>query len=256
MIYLYGLLEPIDHQAALDADLPPGVTGDVQLMKCGELLLLYGAHDGADILPRRRNLLAHARVLETAMALGTVLPMRFGMSSPSESVFVELATKNHDLVEAALKPLRGHVELGVRIEAPEKAALEATLAASPSLEAERERLTRPGAAQHFTKVEFGRRIGDAMARRRQDAQKEILSVLSEFCDKYILRTPESDAEVLRAEFLVPQHRQDAFASLLERAVNECRFAGAVACSTVLLGPNPAFHFTNLALMPRDDQDAA
>lgn len=256
-IYLYGLLEPADASLAEEtlAGLE-GVTGPVDVIPCDGYVLLSGMHAGDEILPRRRLLLTHARVLETAMACGTVLPMRFGMVSPSFETFKDLAGTQSTEIADAFARLRGKVEIGVRVTAAEDSCLAATLAENPGLARERDRLQGRGAGAHFDKVEFGRRLGDAVAERRKLAQRQVLNDVRDLAAAHILKTPDSDFDILRAEFLLDANNLTAFSDRLEIAVAETDFSAPATATARLVGPGPAFHFVDLALNPADAEAAA
>ena len=257
MIYVYGLVQA--HGGGLQAFAPSdleGVTGAVSIGACDGHMLIYGQHDGSEILARRRSLLAHARILEAAMSMGTVLPMRFGMTCRSVEAFEALVRRNCDGIAAALDRLRDRVEVGLRISAEDAPALEAALAASPRLSALRASLAASGAAAHFKEVEFGRALGELIAARRKTAQSQLLERLVPAAAAHVLKAPESDFEVLRAEFLVGHARLAAFTDLVEQCVGELNFAGGGEFQTQLVGPGPAFHFTDLALSPTDAEEAA
>lgn len=257
MIYIYGLVQPhgTDRvEAVLDG--VEGVTGRLSFSPCGELVLIHGDHDGGEILPRRKALLAHARVLEAAMGAGTVLPMRFGMTCRSPETLETLAARSRDKVESALRRLRDRVEIGVRVTAEEEPALTAALAAHPGLAAARDRLAAQGIGAHFRKVEFGRALGEAIAARRAAAQKALLACLTPLANAHVLKAPETDFEVLRAEFLIERQGLDAFLLRIEQAVETLDFAGADGYRTRMVGPGPAFHFVDLSLSPDDTEEAA
>lgn len=243
MLYLYGLLDPESDPGALTE--MEGVGGRVSVAPCGKLCLIHGWSEEEEILPRRRDLLAHARVLEAAMAFGTVLPMRFGMVSPSAADIHERIACRADQVDQALDHLRGRVELGIRITAPEEAALSATLAREPSLRQARQRLAT--GADHFQKIEFGRKLGEAMARHRAEGQKQALAQLAPMVVDHVLRAPESDAEVLRAEVLVDRAHIEDFSTGLEGLCADLTFAGPTPCDGRIIGPGPAFSFVKLVL---------
>ena len=257
MIYLYCVLEPERK------DTPPripegldGVTGAVSAVRCGERFLVYGAHDGEEILPRRRLLLSHARVLEQAMETGTVLPMRFGMTCGSiEEVEGMLDARRGD-IETAFDRIRGHVEVGVRAAAPEGAALEAALAHDPVLRSQRNALMTRTRHDHFATAEFGRALSEAVAARRDLAQQAMLEHLLPSAVDHIVKSPETDFEVLRAEFLIQRSEYEVFAARVEEAVDTLGFAGPNGCSAQLVGPGPAFHFVVLNLAEPGTEEAA
>ncbi len=257
MIYLYGILSPGNRaQAEVVLGGQTGVTGDVALSPFGEWILIHSAHDGGEILPRRKSLLTHARVLETAMQAGTVLPMRFGMTCQSVEEFKDLVDSAGAKIAAGIERVTGRVEVGVRVSVAEAEALEAAVAASPRLAARREGLVGMGPEAHFAKVEFGRTLGELVAARRKSAQQCLLERLKPFCVDHVLKAPETDFEVLRAEFFIDETKLPAFSDALDHASADLDFAGGGETSVRLVGPGPAFHFVDLALAAVDAPEVA
>lgn len=253
VMYLYGLLEA---DAPVDLSALDGINGPVCVTPCGGAFLIHGAHDGGEIMPRRRHLLRHAKVLETAMGHGTVLPMRFGMVSAS---VVEIETRiatQAAAVEQAFARVRGRVELGVRITVPEAAALEAVLRMSPDLARARDDLANAGRSGHFAKAEFGRHLGEALARRRAQAQKALLAELTQNAEDHVLRAPETDTEALRAEFLVAQDKVAEFTDRVAALSETLDLAQPEPADAQVIGPGPAYHFVTLALGTASDEAAA
>lgn len=247
MIYLYGLLRRKTH--ACNEGYPAGVEGEVREHVHADITLLYSNYDGETILPRRRLLIAHARVLEHAMSLGTVLPMRFGMTARSIPEVVDLITKGWPRIQAAFDRIEGKVELGIRITATEEHALAATLSAAPQLESMRANLLRTGAETHFRKMEFGRRLAEALERRRQAFQSSLYREIGDAAEDSVLKSPDQAHHVLRAEYLVKSENRGDFLSRAQELVDACDFASPAKCELTVLGPSPAFHFVDLHLVP-------
>ncbi|MEM9425090.1 MAG: GvpL/GvpF family gas vesicle protein [Pseudomonadota bacterium] len=251
MIYLFGLLEASD-DAAASLEGSTGVKGPVCVTGCSGLHLIFEPHDSSEVLPRRRSLLTHARVLENAMTAGTVLPMCFGMTCASLCEIQDLVEAGASRIRAQFEKVRGRVEMGVRLAAPEADALAAALQSAPPLLTERDRLVSRGHEAHFAKAEFGRHLGDVVATRRQAAQTAVLAQLRSSAVDHVLKAPESDFEVLRAEFLVDRSKVAAFSDHVERAVQSLDFASPAACTAQIIGPGPAFHFVDLSLVPAEE----
>ena len=150
-----------------------------------------------------------------------------------------------DVISAALARLSARVELGIRITAQETAALKATLTQIPDLQQAHTRLSR--GADHFQKVEFGRKLGEAMARRRADAQKTALASLVPNTVEHVLRAPEHDTEVLRADILIERDHIAAVTESVEKMCAELDFAAPEPCDAKIVGPGPAFSFVDLVL---------
>ncbi|MEO0930881.1 MAG: GvpL/GvpF family gas vesicle protein, partial [Pseudomonadota bacterium] len=79
MIYLYGLVEPRGAEIAVVLKDAEGLQGPLQHAEIAGWTLVYSDHDDQEILPKRRLLLAHTKVLERLLTIGTTLPARFGL---------------------------------------------------------------------------------------------------------------------------------------------------------------------------------
>jgi hypothetical protein len=219
VIYLYGLLEPClalneATVAALD-----GVTGQVALAELDGAWLAFGRSGEADILPRRRHLLAHARVLETLAEAGAVLPMRFGMVVEDVETVAAALSHQSEGIKAQFAAVRDCAEYGIRVTFPRATALSATVAADTALDIERMRLLTAGRAGRMETAGFGRQLAERLDRRRAATQRELLAALAPEFASYVLRAPEEDVQVLAVDALVHQ-------SKVERSGTQDRSTGA------------------------------
>ncbi|ETX15867.1 gas vesicle protein [Roseivivax halodurans JCM 10272] len=244
MIYLYGILAA----GGVTGESPPGVTGPVEEAVLPEGRLLHGRHDGTEILPRRRLMLAHARVLEDAAARGTVLPMRFGMLVEDLGAVADLISAQSARIAAEMERLSGTVEYGVRVTFDRDPALAALLADEPTLLAERDALKRRRAVPQDC-ASFGRRIAEALDRRRGQAQKRLLAAIRPAIVDHVLRAPETDVQVLAADILLRAESSDWVAGAVLDAARECGFSTGEP-HVRLVGPQPAYSFTRLTLAAR------
>lgn len=245
MIYLYGLLEP---GAAPDASLlaaAEGVTGPVRVEDLGVALLVHGPADSSEILPRRRHMLAHARVLETLTGTAAILPMRFGMVADDVSDLVPVLAAQASAIAAQFDAVRGAAEYGIRVSYSREAALAATVRSDPALEAERARLA--GRAGRMETAEFGRRLADRLDRRRAAAQKELLAALAPELEAHVLRVPEDDVQALAIDALVADARAPDLAQRIEALARASDFAPGAEPEVRLVGPGPAYSFVRLTL---------
>ncbi|MEL6644564.1 MAG: GvpL/GvpF family gas vesicle protein [Pseudomonadota bacterium] len=257
MIYLFGLVGS-DSETAVARSLAPVVGDTAPLVSPvrDDLFLVFAPHDGSDILPRRRAMLHHASVLEHAMHAGTVLPMQFGMLAASQDAVAQRVAAKTTEVAAAIETLRGRVELGVRLAAAEEDALDATLQSAPAIRQMRDRLARSRRPGHFQVAEFGRVLGDALARRRAAEQRRATADLAPFADASVLKAPESDAQVLRAEFLVKREASGQFTAAVEAFCDQSKFTAAAPLQARIVGPGPAYNFLKLSLGDAPDEVAA
>lgn len=247
MIYLYGLLGA-DAQFSPDHfDGHSGVTGPVSIETLDQGHLIYGPAPDEDILPKRRFLLAHAKILEHCNDIGTVLPMRFGMTAPTLEKVDAMLTAQSDLLDASFKKLNGATEIGVRVKFDRQTALEVVLEENPSLKAHRDRLSRHPNPPHFETADLGRALAEALGRNRDVAQKAFLKQLQPLCRDYVLRAPEEDTHVISIDLLIDRTAQDDISAAIDDIARACLFAPSAEPEIRIIGPVPAYNFVRLVL---------
>ena len=252
MIYLYGLLELGASVDALCVDEMPEALGTLDFVEVGPARLICGRDVPGPIRAKRRNLLAHARVLEGCAEIGTVLPMRFGMTESSLEAVADRLEPCASEVAREFDRLRDREEIGVRVSYPKEPALEAALAADPTLARERDRLLSQTAPDRMQAAEFGRRIAERLERRRTDAQHAILVELGHAWLDQVVLAPEDDTQVLSADVLLRKGCRDRLAAEVERAAKASSFAPGSEPSVRIIGPMPPYSFVRLTLGEPED----
>lgn len=255
MIYLYGLVEPRGAEIAVVLKDTEGLQGPLQHAEIAGWTLVYSDHDDQEILPKRRLLLAHTKVLELLLTIGTTLPARFGLVARDLGQVAVLIQSVRDTIAAEFDKIRDAVELGVRVSFPRDAALATTLQQDPRLQTEHANLQKSGAQAHFAIAEFGGRLADQMERRRGQAQRQLMDALRPHARNCVLRKPEDDTEVLRAEFLIDQNIQDIFEQKIADAAADLDFAPGEEPMIQIIGPVPMYNFVSLNLTFDLDQVA-
>lgn len=255
MMYLYGLLDPEAVSGRLDLDTLDGVTGPVSLSPSKHGHVIHGAAPNETLLPKRRFLMAHTKVLEAMNEVGTVLPMRFGMTAPDAATLEAMLATEASSIATSFQRLKGAAEFGVRISFDRTAALDAVLANDHALRAERDRLARRRPAPHFEAAEFGRRLAEALDARRGAAQKVALAALRPHVRDYVLRSPENDAQILAIDVLIARGAEESLSQRLQTLADESVFAPGTAPKIRLIGPVPSYSFVNLTVSPGTDEAA-
>lgn len=257
MIYLYGLCEggaAVDVAAVL-TDLP-GLQAPLEVVQIDRWTMVFSQQDDAEILPKRRLMLAHTRVLERMLSQGAVLPARFGLVAESLERAQTLIGARAPVIEQEFDRIRGCIELGIRIRFPREAALAATLAADQRLRRERDALADTGLKAHLAIASFGGKLAEEVDRRRGSAQAALLAALLPLARDHVLRAPEADTEVLRAEFLIDASHQTAFESAVQEVSASLTFVPGEEPAIQIVGPVPVYNFVRLSLTADPQETAA
>jgi len=251
-VYVYGLIRAADAAVAaarIEGQAPLPGFAPPEIRPLGPVAALVSpagaAGPPAEILPVRRNMLAHARMLEAALPAGPLLPVVFGLVSPGAAALAAALAPREAELTAALDRLVGRAEYGVHVQGDRDGALAAIAAEMPDLAAGLR--GSGGAAGHYARIEIGRRVAEALGRRRDAAGAELLAALLREAEDHVLKAPEEDTDLLRAVFLLEMDREAAFAARLEAAAAGLAFAPTARARIRLIGPAPASHFVSIRL---------
>lgn len=257
--WLYGLMRAPGLAAVLDAAPIEGIGGALQVTDLstedGILQLAWCPCDGQPVPQRRRFLKGHAQVLERLMAHGPLLPFRFGHITRDMDRIARLVTEAAADITAQFAHLDGHAEVGLRVSFDREAALEASLRADPELMRLRDRLMARGGGSRMEQIELGRRVAETVDLRRTAAQRALIRALGPMTRDHVLQAPESDVQVLRAAFLVPDHEVAGFGAVVEEAAQTCGFADSPPLVR-MVHPTPPFNFVSLSLGADPDSEVA
>ncbi|MGN6814771.1 MAG: GvpL/GvpF family gas vesicle protein [Solirubrobacterales bacterium] len=165
---------------------------------------------------------SHESVVEAAMAIGTVLPMRFGTLVLDASQLQRTVRARREEFEAALLRVRGAVELSVR------AQLGASATQPDQLDAAGAGADLPGTAYLQRRLEEEQRSGQAA--------DLIHAPLASLAREARQRTPAAPG-TLKAAYLVDRERVDEFGERVGELSRELD-GTAIACT----GPWPPYSF--------------
>jgi hypothetical protein len=122
MLYLYCLT---DARPLREAD---GISGaPVRALTWDGVAAVVSEHDVLDLVATEERLWEHESVLEALMDGGPVLPVRFGVTFAGPGQVQRELERRHEIFASALERVRGRVEVGVRVLAPEAAPPERVL---------------------------------------------------------------------------------------------------------------------------------
>lgn len=241
-LYVYGIVgSGLDDLPELA---PVGGMAAPRLLTVGDVAALVSTLDVPDLLPTRRNLLAHTRVQEALLPLAPLLPVSFGTILPDEDAIMALLEAQSARLTGELARIQGHVELNVRAAWKDGAIFREVIAEEPEIRKARDRLRdQPGGDGYGDRIELGRMIEAALAARRERDAARLLSRLEAVASEVVSLTPQGEQGVLNAAFLVPSVAETAF----DAAVNALDEAHGARLDFTYVGPVPPYNFVRLSL---------
>ncbi|HEY2436350.1 MAG TPA: GvpL/GvpF family gas vesicle protein [Solirubrobacteraceae bacterium] len=237
--YVYGIVE-----ARAPAPDGSGIGGSsVRLIPGEGAAALVSELDQPEPAFGRKELLAHAHVLEGALSSGTVLPMRFGIVMEDEDeVRQRLLNGYADELRAQLERFADKVEVNIRASYEEEVLMREVVEANPEIARLRESLQgKPEDATYYDRIKLGELVSKAVERTREADSARILEALSPVAADVHVATPVHERVALNAAFLVERRRLKEFDEVLEG------FAGAQAgrLQFKYTGPLPPHSFVEL-----------
>lgn len=238
--YVYGL---VGHEHPREVESCTGVGASpapVRALPFGELVAVVGDAP-ADMRAKRRDLLAHERVLEQLCAQGTTLPMRFGVLAADDEAVVRGLSPGAEEYRGALSELAGLVEVNVKAEHEEDEVLRQILLDNDDLRALHAQMRADGGGSYEERLHFGELISHEVEHRRSADSRWIVEQLA----GEVVRSTEGATTAncfVNFSGLVPSDRLAHFESEVEEV-------GAALDPFVRLrvrGPLPPYSFTEIS----------
>lgn len=239
VVHLYGVTV---------ADAPPPQVkgrqeGDLRLVSDGELAVIVSDVD-PDAPAGRKDLLAHAHVLESFAEESTVVPMQFGIALPDDDVVREqMLGRDRESLDSLLRVFDGLVQVTVQAFHHEEPALREVLRRHPELVEARERLkTLPKAASQGQQIELGQAVSAALEDLQEEDRLRILDRLAPLSRAVAENDKGGVHEVAHIAFLVERDGRAAF----DEAVGALREETQDRVRLRYVGPQPPYSFLEAA----------
>jgi hypothetical protein len=246
--YLYGLI-----RAAGDLDLGniglehEGQPGHVYALKVGGLAAVVSELPAkTKILPLRRNLDPHHKVIREVMKTTTIVPMTFGHVARSEEEIARTLRRNREDIQAQLDRVEGRVEMGLKVKWDVDNIFEYFIQADPDLRAFRDQIFgRSTAPSQAEKIELGRMFEERLGREREEQTQRATEMFRSCCREVKVNAAKNEKMVMDLAFLVDR------AGLKEFEERVYQVAGTFPTQYVFdySGPWAPFNFIDLDLQP-------
>ncbi|MFC4496941.1 GvpL/GvpF family gas vesicle protein [Streptomyces ovatisporus] len=189
-----------------------------------------------DLRAKRRDLAAHQAVLETLMADGATLPMRFGLVGPDDASVTSVLEENEEGYTQRLSELDGCLEYNLKAAREEDDLLREIITESEEISRLRE-FTREHPEAQDEKMRLGELVSNEVQARHEADGKDLVERLAGGAQRYSVAEP-TQQHFLNASFLV---RRDEAAAFSQAVDEESRRRGE-AYSLSLYGPLPPYSF--------------
>ncbi|HEU5270476.1 MAG TPA: GvpL/GvpF family gas vesicle protein [Jatrophihabitans sp.] len=235
-LYVYGIVDAAEPAGLAELPAVGGApAGDIRTVtEPGLPMTAVVSPAPAELRGKRRDLLAHQRVLETLVEQGTVLPMRFGVVAPDEPTLLAGLRSETERYRALLHELAGQVELNLKA-VPDEQQFVASAANEPAVRSALAAARRDGSRER--QVQLGQAVAEAVARRRQLCGTQLLNELRPLASR-TTTLGSGEQYALNAAFLLPR---SALAEFTE-AVDRLRGQLSPAVDLTLTGPLPPYSF--------------
>ncbi|MET9761818.1 GvpL/GvpF family gas vesicle protein [Streptomyces sp. NPDC006372] len=211
--YVYGIIRAPHPSLREDLDGIGDPPQPVRVLRQGELAAIVS--DAPDQLrPKRRDLVAHQRVLDEAGAGGVVLPMRFGSASGDDDTVTEVLAERAEHFLERLRALDGTAEYNIKANHDEEAVLRLIMADHDDIRSLAEANREAGGATQEEKVRLGEMIAAAVqAREPRDAEllEQALSPMA----KAVSAGPQSSGWLANLSFLVERGSAERFLAAVD-----------------------------------------
>jgi hypothetical protein len=196
------------------------------------------------VLPLRRNLEPHHRVIREVMKTQTIVPMTFGHVARSEQEVQRTLHRSRDSIRGELDRVDGKVEMTLRVKWDVDSIFEYLVGVDPELAAFRDEVFgRSSAPAHADKIELGRMFEERLTREREQDTERILHAFRSHEGEVKVNPPKHETTVMDLAFLV---ERDALQGFEERVLEVARTFPAQYVFD-FSGPWAPFNFVELDL---------
>jgi hypothetical protein len=255
--YVYAVAAAGTLQAPLHPHGLPDGRAPVAVITVDGAAAIVGGHDGCPLhgLPRPellRRVTIHQRVIEDAMACGSVLPARFGTVLDSEDEVRAILARGGEPVKESLARFSGlvEVEAAATWDLPQMLA---GLASQPVIVAAKAAAQRAAPEHRIAQqVRVGQLVKQALDQRRALYQEKLLNEVGPLAVDNQPNALVADELVFNIAFLLPRCALHAFDAALER-LDEA-LAGEISLRRV--GPLPPYTFATVSVTRFDAERLA
>jgi gas vesicle protein GvpL/GvpF len=211
--YLYGLIRTAEDKdygcIGLGCHGEPGRVSTVRADSVAAVVSEYEARE--KVLPLRKNLDPHHKVIREVMKTTTIIPMTFGHVANSEAEVVRALHRNRADIRAQLDRVDGKVEMSLKVKWDVDNVFEYFVATDQDLAALRDQIFgRSRAPSQAEKIQLGRVFEERLDREREEQTDLVVEEFRTLFSDVKINPPKSEKGVMDIAFLVERERLKTF----------------------------------------------
>jgi len=194
----------------------------------------------------RENLIAHEKVIEEAMKdYSAVLPVRFCTIATSTEEVRNLLMKRYQELNNLLRAMDNKVELGLKVFWQDMENIFKEIGSThKEIKSFKENLIKKSTSISLDKkVDLGKKVKEALEKKREDEAEEILDVLSPKCVSLRSNKIVGDNMILNCAFLVDKAHEREFDDIIEDLTQKYKDR----LKFKYVGPVAPFNFAELVI---------
>lgn len=237
--YVYGVV-PANVEAQSEARGVGNPPREVEVIRHKAIAALVSEIDAEGQLGTPEDLEAHAKLLDAAAGVTSVLPLRFGaIMSDADTVAEELLAANYDEFASTLQGLAGKAQYVVEARYDEPAVLQEVLGENP----EARRLhdiveNRDSDTVDHERIALGEIVDNAVQAKREADVRTVTEALSDLGFDSVVREPTHELEAVNVACLAEVAKE----SDLESALTDVARQWGERAQIKLLGPLAPYDF--------------
>ena len=193
----------------------------------------------------RRNMMAHALVLEDVMQSFSILPVRFGTVAPNiNAIYEQVLEPRYSELNGLIAEMENRVEMGLKAFWYEGITFDEIMAGNASIRRLRDELMgRRPETTYYERIHLGEMIEKAMWKKREQDSERILAHLRPMVYKTRVNKIITDRMVLNGAFLIDKEREPDF----DQAVEALDAEMGRRLMFKYVGPVPPYNFVNIVI---------
>ena len=211
--YLYGLIRSVEDRnfgcIGLEYEGQPGRVHTVRVDSVAAVVSEFGAH--GKVLPLRKNLDPHHRVIREVMKTATIVPVTFGHVARSEAEVLKTLRRNRDGIGTELDRVDGKVEMTLKVKWDVDNIFEYLVGANEELAAFRDQIFgRSQAPSQAEKIDLGHMFEERLGNEREEQTDKVVEAFESCFSEFKVNPVKNEKTVMEVAFLVDRERQKAF----------------------------------------------